>query len=158
MYVPYIIREPVSVKLTLFQPLFRKKETILSIFKQRLIDNFIGILRRGLEASRSMSLYKEFNQNFELSLYLSKIHKKHRNSLAKLCLSSHSLMIESGRHNGIERENRIGPICNTNDLEDEFHFIFICPIYNELRTMYIKRYYMNNPSMYKFIELLNSSG
>ena len=30
--------------------------------------------------------------------------------------------------------------------------------YNELRTMYIKRYYINNPSMYKFIELLNSSG
>ena len=65
-------------------------------------------------------------------------------------------MIESGRHNGIARENRKCPICNTNDLEDEFHFILICPIYNELRTMYIKRYYINNPSMYKFIELLRA--
>ena len=65
-----------------------KKEPFLAIFKQRLIDNFIGEVRRGLEASGSMSLYKEINQTFELSPYLFKIHnRKHRNSLAKLRLS-----------------------------------------------------------------------
>ena len=136
-----------------------KKEMFLPILKRRLIDSFIGELRGGLEASGSMSTYKEINQNFELSPYLLKVHnRKNRNALAKLRLSSHSLMIESGRHNGIARENRRCSLCNENDIEDEYHFVLICPTYNELRSMYIKRYFTNNPSMFKFIELLNSSG
>ena len=49
------------------------KKKFLPIFKRRLIDNFINESRRNLEASSSMSLYKEINQNFELSPYLTKI-------------------------------------------------------------------------------------
>ena len=75
------------------------KKKFLPIFKRRLIDNFINETRRNLEASSSMSLYKEINQNFELSPYLTKIvNRKHRNALAKLRLSSYNLKIESGRH------------------------------------------------------------
>ena len=54
------------------KPYSVKKEPFLSIFKQRLIDNFIGGVRRGLETPGPMSLYKEVYQNFEVSPYLSK--------------------------------------------------------------------------------------
>ena len=42
------------------------------------------------------------------------------------------------------------------DIEDEFHFVCICTKYTVLRNTYIPRYYRRNPSMHKFIELLNS--
>ena len=139
------------------------KKKFLPILKRRLIDNFIDETRRSLEASSSMSLYKEINQNFELSPYLTKIvNRKHRNASAKLRVSSHNLKIESVRPTGtrarIARENRKCIICNSNDTEDEFHFVLICPVFDDIRRIYIKRYYTNNTSMFKFLQLLNSSG
>lgn len=43
------------------------------------------------------------------------------------------------------------------DTEDEYHFVLICPFYNDLRQMYIKRYLYTRRSMYKFIYLLHST-
>ena len=131
----------------------------MPIFKRRLIDNFINELRRGLEASGSMSLYRELSQNFELSPHLNKIHNRtHRKALAKLRMSSHGLLTETARHTGIARENRKCTLCNKTDIEDGYHVVLICPLYNNIRNIDIKRYYINNPSMFKFIELLNSTG
>ena len=45
---------------------------------------------------------------------------------------------------------------DTNDIEDEFHFILTCPLYENIRQVYIKLYYCRNPSMYKFIQLLKN--
>lgn len=134
-------------------------KTFLPELKNRLIDNFIGELRRGLESCSSMSLYREISETLELAPYTIKLHnRKQRNAMAKLRLSSHCLLIETGRHNGITRENRKCTLCSRNDIEDEFHFVLICPLYHELRMIYIKRYFTHTPSMFKFLELLNSSG
>lgn len=134
-------------------------DRFLPMLKTRLIDNFIGEVRRGLESCSSMIFYKEISQYFEMSPYLLKIrNRKHRNALSRLRLSSHGLQIETGRHSGIARENRKCILCDKNDIEDEFHFVLICPCYHELRLLYIKNYYRNNPSMFKFIELLNKGG
>ena len=40
-------------------------------------------------------------------------------------------------------------------IEDEFHCLFECPRFNEARAKYGK--FVNKPSMFKFINLLNSS-
>jgi len=32
-------------------------------------------------------------------------------------------------------------ICDNNDIEDEFHFVFICPLYFDLRQKLMKNYY-----------------
>ena len=45
-------------------------------------------------------------------------------------------------------------LCNI--LEDEYHFIFECPLYFELRQNLLKRYYWKRPNMPKFIELFMS--
>ena len=42
------------------------------------------------------------------------------------------------------------------DIEDEFHFVCKCTNYTMLRNAYILKYYSRNPSMHKFMELLNS--
>ena len=42
-----------------------------------------------------------------------------------------------------------------NVLEDEFHFILECSLYNDLCAQYIKRYYLVRPNI-PFIELLQS--
>ena len=59
-------------------------------------------------------------------------------SIAKLRLSSHQLNIETGKHRDIAHSERKCNLCNTEDLEDEYHFSLICPVYNELRKVYIQ--------------------
>ena len=44
---------------------------------------------------------------------------------------------------------------NCNVLEDEYHFVLECSLYNELRKQYIPSFYRKNPSMQKCIQLLN---
>ena len=93
-------------------------------------------------------LYKEIKQSFEMSPYLLIIqNKKHRNALAKLRLSSNQLDIETGRHTNIERFDRKYNLCNLNDLEDEYHFTLICPIYKDLRIACIQKYFYKDQTL-----------
>ena len=42
-------------------------------------------------------------------------------------------------------------------LEDECHFVLECRMYTELRRKYISRNHWHRPSMFKFVELINTS-
>ena len=58
---------------------------------------------------------------------------KYRKSLSRLRLSSHRLEVEVGRWtkpNKTPYERRKCKDCNV--LEDEFHFLFECPLYTDL--------------------------
>ena len=82
---------------------------------------------------------------------------KFRTALARLRVSSHRLEIEAGRWARPYKpvSDRICNICNC--LEDEYHFVLECQLYDSLRRKYIDQFYWNRPCMYKFVELINSS-
>ena len=81
---------------------------------------------------------------FEISEYLLQIkNRKYRQILSRIRLSSHQLAVEKGRHINIERNQRKCPLC-ISDIEDEFHFILICPEYIDLRKTYIDKYFTLN--------------
>ena len=76
--------------------------------------------------------------------------------MSKLRVSSHRLEIETGRWTwpvSTPFDERKCHICDR--LEDEFHFLFECPLYNDLRTQYLNRYFVVRLSMYKLMELFN---
>ena len=52
-------------------------------------------------------------------------------------------------------ENRKCKHCQI--LEDEFHFILECPLYSNIRTLYVKRYFYTRPNMFKLTELMSSN-
>ena len=59
---------------------------------------------------------------------------RHRIALTKLRLSNHKLAIETGRYSRPFKKpaERICPICKI-EMEDEYHFLNICPAYQEKR-------------------------
>ena len=130
----------------------------LSVFKQRVKDHFIQSWHERLNKSSRASFYREICV-FEFQPYLEKVvNKKFRNALSKIRLSSHRLHIESGRWkrpHSTPRENRVCFHCNI--LEDEFHFIFECSLYDDERCLFIKPYFRRSYSMFKLIELFQSS-
>ena len=79
-------------------------------------------------------------------------------ALSKLRLSSHRLLIESGRWNRpelIPREHRLCAICNY--LEDEYDLLFEFSLYNNERVGFLKPYYLRRKSMFKAVVVMQSS-
>ena len=132
-------------------------KAFLVSFKQRLSDNFQQNWHERLSNSTRASFYINIS-SFNFQPYLNIVNLKiFRQALTKLRLSSHRLEIESGRWTKpliTPRENRLCKQCN--NLEDEFHFLFECPLYNDIRQFYIKPYFTRRISMQKAIELLKT--
>ena len=57
-------------------------------------------------------------------------------NVIKFRLSNHKLMIEVGRHQKIDAEQRFCPFC-PDAVEDEFHFLLYCPTYNIQRSAFL---------------------
>ena len=131
-------------------------DRFIPVLRQRLMDMYLTNWREGMEVSSSLSLFRNLKYSYQPAPYLYKVlNKKYRNAISKLRLSSHPLLVETGRYTGVPREQRKCTLCELNDIEDEYHFVLRCSKYQTLRDVYIPRYYSRNPSMFKFITLLN---
>ena len=133
-------------------------DVFISCFKQHLTDTFIQNWRARLEQSSRANFYKSLAV-FELQPYLDNVNLyKLCNALIKLWVSAHRLEVESGRWvkpYPIHFNER--HCLNHSVLQDEYHFVLVCPLFLDLRKKYISKYYWSRPSMLKFIELLNAS-
>lgn len=129
------------------------------VYKQRLLDQFLQSWYTSVNNSPSLMLYHEFKANFGFETYLDKLPQKLRIPFTKLRLSCHQLRIETGRYgvNRVARNLRLCTICNSNDIEDEFHFVIVCDVYRDIRNKYIKKFYFTRPSVLKFVQLINGS-
>ncbi|MCG8033307.1 MAG: reverse transcriptase family protein, partial [Candidatus Thiodiazotropha taylori] len=130
----------------------------ISLFKQRITDNFIQNWHARLDDSSRAIFYKSF-ATFQFQPYLDKVNVyKYIQAFSRLRMSSHRLEIEAGRWvkpNNIPVNERKCVLCQI--LEDEYHFVLECPLYVELRQKYISKYYWNRPSMMKFVDLINTT-
>jgi len=52
---------------------------------------------------------------------------------------------------------RICQQCNIHMIENEYHFLLVCPSYTELRNTHIPRYYRTWPTITKFKLLINTN-
>ena len=92
---------------------------------------------------------------YEVQRYLLQVKNiEHRCALSKLRTSTHTLKIETGRHQGIARENRLCIACNV--IEDEFHFLDECIKNTDTRNKLLKDIYVKNSELmnYKPSDLL----
>ena len=70
--------------------------------------------------------------------------------------SNHNLPIETGRWKKIPITERKCTLCQSVDLGDEFHYLFICPLLHKERTQLLSKYFYIKPNMYKMNLLFNS--
>ncbi len=63
---------------------------------------------------------------------------KHRSYLAQYRCGILSLSIETGRWGSITLEDRICKMCDSLVVEDEYHFIFHCSLYTNIRDPFLQ--------------------
>ena len=105
---------------------------------QRLNDNFhessFGMIR---ENSSKLRTYALFKTEPGIEKYLTDIKNiTMRQEVTKFRLSNHRLAIETGRHDGVEPDKRFCPFC-LDKVENEAHFLLICPVLRHLRKTYL---------------------
>ena len=72
-------------------------------------------------------------------------------------LSSHELLIETGRHQNIPRAYRMCQHCNMNIIEHEYNFLLVCQKCNIFRFKYLPRYDCHWPTLRKCNTLMSST-
>ena len=87
-----------------------------------------------------LSLYAHIKKYFKLENYPLQFPSYYRKNFSKLRISAHNLAIETGRYTKpveTPREKRTCFYCK--EIETEFHFIQICPLYSTLReNLYVE--------------------
>ncbi len=86
--------------------------------------------------------YKLFKNEFRLENYLLDLKDiRYQISLARFRTSSHRLRIETGRYDKpiTPVENRKCRHCDLDALEDELHFLLVCPLYSTERRVLIDK-------------------
>jgi len=125
--------------------------------KQILNDQFVQEWHQTLEESSKCSLYMLFKTDLVFEDYLTKSPSINANNICKFKTSKHSLPIEKGRYQQLERSKRLCELCDMNTIVDEYHYVCECKNQDirDLRDKYLLPYYKNRPSMLKFISAMS---
>ena len=127
----------------------QNESSFISVFVQRLKDQYIQNWFSDMNINRKLILYKDFKLNFTHEYYLDVINVRNiRHTLAQIRTGHHPLEIEKGRYMNIPREQRLCKVC-TSDIEDEYHFV--------LRNLYISKKFYMVQNLHKFNMLFCSS-
>ena len=69
-------------------------------------------------------------------------------------MSAHSLEIETGRYNATPLDQRICKFCTSPHVENEYHFLLVCPVYTYLRRKFLPRFCWSFVNVHKFKYLM----
>ena len=129
-----------------------------NIIKQRIIDQYLQKWSSSMKDSTRLDYCNIFKNEHVYEKYLDVIKETHlRSTLSKFRLSSHLLNIETGRHDNIDRGQRICKCCNMKNIESEYHFLLVCPLYSSLRKKHLSNYYCHWPNIQKFCTLMSTT-
>ena len=109
----------------------------MNIIKIRLKDIYSQKWHDSLINTSKTDTYKCYKSLLTPEKYLSiNLQYLYKQALAKFRTSTHDLMIEKGRHIGLDRNYRYCHYCRCKGIsviESEFHFLFECCAYNDVR-------------------------
>ena len=132
---------------------------VKELLKSTLQAQFVQEWNSEMDLSGKCALYKHLKTEFKLEPYLLKLSRDVFRYIVKFRCSNHKLAIETGRYSGIDRNLRYCDMCNLDVLGDEYHILFQCikPDIVTLRQQCIPRHHLHRPSMFKFVQLLQST-
>ena len=112
------------------------KSNIASLMQQK----YILYWEHTMQNSTKLKFFNTFKNDYAPSSYLGLTNKlSERKELVKLWIGNHKLLIETGRYDQIPRVNRLSPICASNEIEDESHFLIYCNKNSIVRIKFYKK-------------------
>jgi len=127
-------------------------QCFLSELKERLQMHYKSIWSDDMMNNNRLQSYVKYKSMLEPEKYLFCVNSIHqRRVLARFRCSCHSFCIETGRHLGIARQQRLCTFCGV--IEDEEHVVMSCVKFIALRNLYLPEIKMYNLS---FVHIMQS--
>ena len=112
-------------------------DKIAKIVRHKLEERFRLYWRKKVNQPGKLDTYKELKAEFRYEGYLDSVNNRENQiAITRLRISNHRLMVEVGRYQKpyLPREKRL---CSFGaDIEDEFHFLFQCPLLIDTRRQH----------------------
>ena len=70
--------------------------------------------------------------------------------------TNNNLPINTQRYEGIDRRERLCRKCELDVVGDEFHYIFVCPFFQQKRNELLPQTYIQRPNVSTFEQLINT--
>ena len=124
--------------------------------KSVLHDNFTQSWKSKIFESSKCINHRIYKDTFKFEGYLNLLPFSLAKVMCKFRCSDHKLPIEQGRFFGIDRNQRVCTLCNSNQLGDEYHYIFQCNFFAADRHRYLPTFCRQAVNTYKYACLMNS--
>ena len=97
-------------------------------------EKYVEFWKHKMANSSKLSFLCTFKKDYKMEKYLTIIKNPNiRKVMSQFRVSNHKLQIERGRYENIPRDQRICKLCDSGEIEDEFHFTFKCKKFDHLR-------------------------
>ena len=100
--------------------------------------------------------YRIFKTDFCLEKYFTILPCDLVYCLSKFRCVSHRLPVECGRFLNIDRSERLCELCNSNEIGDEFHYIFNCKFFSNERSKFLPAEICKDRNVISFANLFSS--
>ena len=104
---------------------------------------------------RMSSPYPTIDTDKKKLQYYFRLPKKYMYALAKFGCANSKIPTIVGRYTNKPLEDRTCTMCDSDEIGDEFHYLFKCSKVKDLRTKHIKKYYYRFPSVIRMYDLFN---
>jgi hypothetical protein len=129
------------------------------IAKQRLQDQFLQAWRGTLLESSVCTNYRLYKDTFCFERYLLLLSQPMCKNLLKFRVTNHKLPIQRGRVLNVPLDERVCTLCNSEEIGDEFHYLFVCEDeeIKASRKNHLRNYFLHHYNIVKFRQLMNSN-
>ena len=134
---------------------------VLSSIVDKLQSMFEEKFFNEIANSSKLIIYNHVKEEFWEEKYIHEVkYYKYRSATTKFRISAHTFPFESGRWDKTPREKRMCPLCFSNDIDDEKHYIFHCtnPKLVEIRKTFTPEIYAKftpYPDVNSIIDILH---
>ena len=141
------------------QELFPSKIFMKNIVSKQLEDQYIQSWNLEVNQNRKCINYRIFKEKHGFEKYLLQLDFLDKTALCNLRSGNHKLPISKQRYTNceVQFDDLSCTLCNSGDICDEFHVLFVCKFFEEKRKILLKKFYYTRPNTQKMSILLNSN-
>ena len=99
-----------------------------------------------ISVSPMCNMYHVFKRQYGFENYLLLPDSRSRILITKLRCRNLKLPVKTSVYLPI---SNVCTLCNENKIGDEYHYLFVCPAFNNCRSIYIKKYFYTRPTLEK---------
>ena len=137
--------------------IFTSRALLLNKVEKSLQDQYLQLWHSNIFNSSKCTNYRIYKTDHKYEHYLDVLPIFNAQSLINFRMCNNHLPIEKLRWSNIERTQRFCHVCNSDEIGDEYHYLFKCAHFNELRNTMIPARYLRNINCINYQLLMNEN-